>query len=1439
MADYQASLSGTRTAVFTYTVVAADRDDNGIFLWGHGSGNTSFVLDSNDTIQNSANADAVLDYPRHRTQSGHKVDGSLTPPISVPYFPDADNDNTADPIALNIDENSAAGTSAGTVVATDTDGDPLTYTVSGDDNLIFARTFDYDTATGAITVKTGASLDHEVKASYSISVAVTDGETTLGVAETGTPTTDDMVTVTITVTDVAETEIVALSYPDPWAGVVLIAGLDGDEVTALTWSWQRSQDGSTGWGTPDGTAVSGNNYTTSYTPTAADVGYFIRATASYMENSVAATATAKTTAVVIAKPACDSPANILGAALGGIGYPADIWSDGRTIWVSMKQNNGVNPELAHPILPFNLCDGTRLSTVPPFYLGNNAENEELRSMWAEGPTMWALRDENDTPLYAYSMHPTRGWLPDSTMRYTFSGSLGSNTVHDVWVVDGIMYAGRSGWRNPSDYAMVLAYNWTGRPAAGGALSQLTDRDYQNSDHPNGAIEYTGFVILASDDNFLWLEIAFFSPRPLGALKLGTSGAPVRTTAKDIPIGSVTDRHYGLWSDGRRIWRAVGNHSGYSATTGVYPTTIPNVGPYFPDTDSDDTADPVAFTLAENALADAELGTVTATDPEDDTITYSVGGADATAFAEAFTLNTVDGKITVKTGSNLSFETKPSYSITIEATDGKDADGDDEVTATVDSMVAVTITVTDVEEDGSISLSRATPAVGIAITATLTDPDGGETAITWQWSKSDTEMGTFADIDSATAASYTPVTADVGKWLKVTASYTDRRGSGKTATKTADNAVDTTPFKVPAFADETITFTVAENAPGETVVGTVLATDADGDTLHYSVDATGADYTAFIGAFRITIFTGIITVRPITNLDYETKASYSIIVQVTDEEDASGTLQNPPATDDTITVTINVTNVDEAGTVTLSPKDPRVYVEQTASVTDIDGAVTELTWQWSKSDTADGTFTNIASATSAAYTPLPADFEKFLKAKASYTDPQGSGKTAELITSNAVGESPHTSPAFANEAEILTVAENTAPNTIVGTIAAVDEDGDTLKYFVAGTDHVSFLFALDFEPSTGEITVKDGTYLDYETKSSYSITVGVSDSENPDGTHQDNPSIDHSVEVTVNVTDLEEEGVVTLPPTTPVTGTPFNATLSDPDGGETSITWQWSKSATESGNFTNISGATNPSYTPVDADLNAYLKVTASYTDRRGSGKSADATAGNTVIDSPYKVPQFAAETQEVSVDENTAPGLAVVSIQANDPDGDEPRYSLGGTDASAFNQVFLLSEVNGLIKVKLGATVDYESKSSYSITVNVTDGEDANGNAENPPLIDDSIDVTINVNDLEEEGVVTIPEDAPVTGTPFTATLSDPDGGETSITWQWSKSATESGNFTNISGATNPSYTPVDADLNAYLKVTASYTDRRGSGKSADATAGNTVIDSTILVVSHTRNDSC
>ena len=82
------------------------------------------------------------------------------------------------------------------------------------------------------------------------------------------------------------------------------------------------------------------------------------------------------------------------------------------------------------------------------------------------------------------------------------------------------------------------------------------------------------------------------------------------------------------------------------------------------------------------------------------------------------------------------------------------------------------------------------------------------------------------------------------------------------------------------------------------------------------------------------------------------------------------------------VEVKVTNENEDGTVTLSAVQPRVGVPLTASLTDIDGPVTGVKWQWSNQAH------DIDDATSDTYTPVAADVEATLTATATYTDPQG-------------------------------------------------------------------------------------------------------------------------------------------------------------------------------------------------------------------------------------------------------------------------------------------------------------------------------------------------------------------------------------------------------------------------------------------------------------------
>ena len=55
--------------------------------------------------------------------------------------------------------------------------------------------------------------------------------------------------------------------------------------------------------------------------------------------------------------------------------------------------------------------------------------------------------------------------------------------------------------------------------------------------------------------------------------------------------------------------------------------------------------------------------------------------------------------------------------------------------------------------------------------------------------------------------------------------------------------------------------------------------------------------------------------------------------------------------------------------------------------------------------------------------------------------------------------------------------------------------------------------------------------------------------------------------------------------------------------------------------------------------------------------------------------------------------------------------------------------------------VDHERQSSYSLTVTVSDGKDASGNADDG--VDDSIVVTVSVVNVDEPGTVSFDADPP------------------------------------------------------------------------------------------------
>ena len=81
----------------------------------------------------------------------------------------------------------------------------------------------------------------------------------------------------------------------------------------------------------------------------------------------------------------------------------------------------------------------------------------------------------------------------------------------------------------------------------------------------------------------------------------------------------------------------------------------------------------SFTVFENATTTDSVGTVSAIDPDSDTVSYAITGGNATG---KFEMSTSTGDITV--AGALDHETAPSYTLTVEARD----DGDGVETATV-------------------------------------------------------------------------------------------------------------------------------------------------------------------------------------------------------------------------------------------------------------------------------------------------------------------------------------------------------------------------------------------------------------------------------------------------------------------------------------------------------------------------------------------------------------------------------------------------------------------------------------------------------------------------------------------------------------------------------------------------------------------------------------
>ena len=792
----------------------------------------------------------------------------------------------------------------------------------------------------------------------------------------------------------------------------------------------------------------------------------------------------------------------------------------------------------------------------------------------------------------------------------------------------------------------------------------------------------------------------------------------RTFSGTLISGETSATYTPVTADETRFLRATASYddgagSDKSAeavsTNSVEPAPVPqNEPPQFP-------SNTAARDVDENTVAGRDIGEpVTATDPENNTLTYSLDDTSRATFG----IDASSGQLQTK--GALDYETASSYRVTVTAADPAGAE----------DTITVNITVNNVEEAGTVTLSSLQPIEGTLLTATLDDPDNvGSGSVTWSWRSSPNSTSSGTLISGATSATYTPVAADVNRFLRAIASYTDGAGPSKSAEAVSANAVQAAPVQPnspPYFPpSENRARNVHENTPAGTNIGAPVAAsdDDDDDTLTYSL---GGDNRA---SFAIDESSGQLRTR--APLNFEVKSSYSVIVTATDPAGASHG----------IIVTITVGNVEEPGTVTLSSTQPIAGTQLTATLDDPDNVSGSVTWSWERSPNRNPPWTLISGETSATYTPVAADETRFLRATASYDDGAGSDKSAEAVSTNAVEPAPvaqNDPPVFSSDTAGRTVDENTPADTNFGAlVAATDDADDTLTYSLDDTSRATF----GIDASSGQLRTR--APLNFEVKSSYTVTVTVTDTAG---------QID-TIEVTISVNNVDEAGTVTLSSTQPQVIFQLTATLDDPDDVRGSVTWSWESSPDRNSPWTLISGKTSATYTPVAADVGRFLRATASYTDEQGSDKSAEAVSTNAVEPAPVAQndpPVFSSDTAGRTVDENTPADTNFGALVAATDDADDTlTYSLDDTSRATFG----IDASSGQLRTR--APLNFEVKSSYTVTVTVTDTA---GQI-------DTIEVTISVNNVDEAGTVTLSSLQPQVGFQLTATLDDPDNVSGSVTW--------------------------------------------------------------------------
>ena len=586
-------------------------------------------------------------------------------------------------------------------------------------------------------------------------------------------------------------------------------------------------------------------------------------------------------------------------------------------------------------------------------------------------------------------------------------------------------------------------------------------------------------------------------------------------------------------------------------------------------------DGAAITLVDPAGGSYGIRVEVATDTEVGSVRLELSGEKSVSRTE----NTQPYSLYGDDGTNLNGESLPAGSYTFSATAySEDNLGGDELQAL---ETAFSVAATNNPATGAPTIS-GTAQAGETLTADTSGIDDGDglsnATFAYQWIRDDGT--TDSDIQDATNLTYTLVSDDSGKAIKVRVSFTDDAGNAETLTSQATATVATQPNN-PATGVPTIS--------GTAQVGETLTAETSGID-----DGDGLSNPAF-------------SYQWIRN-DGTTDS---------DIQDAAGSTYTLTSDDEGKTIKVRVTFTDDAGneetltsqataTVATRPNNPAIGVPtisgtaqvgetltaETSGIDDDDGLSNPtFSYQWIRNDGT--TDSDIQDATGSTYTLTSDDEGKTITVRVTFTDDAGNEET---LTSDATA----------------VVAAATRPNnpaTGAPTISSAAQVGETLTAETSGIvdgdglSNPTFSYQWTRNDGSTDSGIQDATGSTYTlTSDDGGKTIKVRVTFTDDAGNEEALTSDATAVVAAATSpNNPATGAPTISGTAQMgeTLTAETSGIDDDDGlSNPAFSYQWTRNdgSTDSG----IQDATGSTYTLTSDDEGKTIKVRVTFTDDAGN-----------------------------------------------------------------------------------------------------------------------------------------------------------------------------------------------------------------------------------------------